>query len=223
DVHQLLLSYPVVGCGRIHQEHNVNGNDDAHNGDETSREEYIACCLRGGTCFLIPVTNEEVHQEIIAIPYLHDVDADWTSVYLQGFAAGDLRVIANKDTKSKRSIPIVVYALAGGALDVYACSLMHPPMPDIEKHVADDEKRECLAGLLGSDTLSVVSQLLEQMNTDENDPLWSDQLWKETHEVFQSSEISPTAITMDQIQSSVFASFNRLLLGIARSAESALV
>eukprot|EP00526_Cylindrotheca_closterium_P009320 CAMPEP_0113605418 /NCGR_PEP_ID=MMETSP0017_2-20120614/2317_1 /TAXON_ID=2856 /ORGANISM="Cylindrotheca closterium" /LENGTH=432 /DNA_ID=CAMNT_0000513907 /DNA_START=52 /DNA_END=1350 /DNA_ORIENTATION=+ /assembly_acc=CAM_ASM_000147 len=213
DVHQLLLSYPAIGCGRIHQQH--HGNGDAQTEDETSTKEYIAYCLRGGTCFLIPVVDEEVHQDIIAIPYLHDVDADWTSVYLQGFAAGDLRVTTNKATARTRSIPIVVYALAGGTLDVYACSLMHPPMPDIEKAVADEEKRECLAGLLQGDTLAVVSQLLEQMTNDENDPLWEDLLWKESHEVFQSSEISPATITMEQIQSPAFSSFNRLLLSLA--------
>ncbi|CAJ1954659.1 unnamed protein product [Cylindrotheca closterium] len=217
DVHQLLLSYPAIGCGSIHMQH--HGGDYVQTEHETSKKEYIACCLRGGTCFLIPIVDEEVQQDIVAIPYLHDIDADWTTVYLQGFTAGDLRVTTNSsDTIRHQSVPIVVYALAGGTLDVYACSLMHRPMPDIEKAAADEEKHECLSSLVQQgDTLSIVSKLLEQMNKDENDPLWEEPLWKETHEAFQSSEILPTAITMDQIQSPIFASFKRLLLSLASS------
>ena len=212
DAHQLILSYPAIGCGRIHQKQHYT-NADGQDEDETNnRKEYIACCLRGGTCFLIPVVDGDAHHDIAAIPYLHDVDADWTSVYIQGFTAGDLDV---KTINGRRSLPVMVYALAGGTLDVYTCGLIHPLTPDVEKAVDDAENRECLTDLLQGGALSMVSDLLERMNGDENDPLWADPLWKATHKAFQSSKVLPAAMTIDQIQSPTFESFKNLLLTLA--------
>jgi hypothetical protein len=201
DVHQLLFSYPVVGCGRIHKGSNV----------------FLACCLRAGTCYLIPLSDEETN-EIVAIPYPHDVDVDCTSVYIQGFTAGELEVASNEtEGEESSSLSILVYALAGG-LDVYACGLIYPQIKDVRKEKEAEEQREFLKTLrdsdILSDILSDVTQIMKQMDNDDSDKLWQNSAWKRAHAEVKAASSSSESITVEQICSPAFASLKSLLLSL---------
>lgn len=125
DKHQMVLSYPAIGCGQIKD----NGRD------------YLVCCLRAGTCFLLPLGTKKTNNDILAIPYPHDVDTDLVSVYIQGFTAGEIELAQTTTTttdlsSSPSTLSILAFALAGGVIDIYACGLIYP------KNMVVDDKKE---------------------------------------------------------------------------------
>jgi hypothetical protein len=107
DEHQLLLSYPSIGCGSV----------------EYENQEHFVCCLRGGTTYLIPSGKEELGYDssVTVFFYPHDVDSDSTSRFVQGFTAGNLLVRQGDQTLER--MPVLVFCWAGGIIDVYVCGL----------------------------------------------------------------------------------------------------
>lgn len=198
DLHQLLFSYPVVGCGRVQQDGAL----------------HMACCLRAGTCFLIPLSD--IESEIIAFPYPHDVDKDCTNVYIQGFTAGEI-VVASKATEGQLlALSILVYVSAGG-LDVYSCGLIYPKGKELRNEIQGEEQRRYLKELLDSDILSVVTKELKQMDDDDADELWQDSNWNEAHAEAKRSASLSDSITVEQLCSPAFASLKKLLLSLGSS------
>eukprot|EP00980_Cylindrotheca_fusiformis_P016804 scaffold5064_cov121-Cylindrotheca_fusiformis.AAC.18 len=194
DVHQLLFSYPVVGCGHIHM-------DDIH---------YMACCLRAGTCFMIPLSALE--KGIVAVPYPHDVDLDCTSLYIQGFTSGELRVSSTGNGGSRScTLPILVYAAAGG-LDVYSCGLVYPKVKDVRKEKEQAEQRIFLKKTLESDLLPLVVKIMNQMENDDTDALWQDSRWKAAHSEVKALPSFSESITAEQLSGHSFSSLKNLLI-----------
>jgi hypothetical protein len=220
DSHQLLLSYPVIGCGIVEQD---NGHD------------YLACCLRGGTCFLIPITasndsnddndsnDGETNNEILGISYPHDVDADITSAYVQGFTAGMLSV---DDDGASSLLSVLVYAWPGGVVDIYACGLVYPSIP---QHVVEQQndpidhtaERQVLEELLmnsNESSLSMVLRLFEKMEEDPDHRLCQDEQWQEAKKEYYKASASARSSppTLEDLSSSKdFSSLRTLLLSLA--------
>jgi hypothetical protein len=202
DPHQLLLSYPAIGCGIVEQ--------DGH--------EYLACCLRGGTCFLIPTTDSdddgETNNEILGISYPHDVDADITNTYVQGFTAGMLSV-----DDGASSLSVLVYAWPGGVVDIYACGLVYPSIPQHveQKDPIDTAERQVLEELMNSDgSLSMVLRFFEKMEEDPDHRLCQDERWQEAKKEYKASARS-SPLTLEDLRSKDFSSLRTLLLSLASS------
>lgn len=122
DADQLLFSYPVIGMGRIVVDH------------EDNKKEYLVCCLRAGTCYLIPIaptTSTEspeivVDDDIVCVSYPHDIDADTTNLYVQEFTAGMLQ----NDNNKNKVLGVLVYVWPGGVVDIYSIELLlHQAVP----------------------------------------------------------------------------------------------
>jgi hypothetical protein len=141
--HQILMSYPTVGCGVV-----TISDDRTAIGVTTS---YLACCLRGGTCYLLPIvpssssssssgttTNSETsivqqetddatnnHPSISTFQFPHDVASDLPYTYVRGFTAGNLQLLRNVDSHGSQLLhPVLVFAWPGGVVDVYVCGLL---------------------------------------------------------------------------------------------------
>jgi hypothetical protein len=205
DLHQLLLSYPAIGCGSIR-----NSEDG---------EEYFVCCLRAGTCFLIRnLEDKEDENEIVVIPYLHDVDGDLTNIYIQAFTAGEV-LVANADEKGSNSVPssstlpIFVYALAGGIIDVYASNLIYPTIPKTQEKSLQETllTKELLED---AEILSSVARIMKQMDNEEENELWQNPQWRNVHKEFNTLSPSTEALTLDQLNSPAFSSFKRALFSL---------
>ncbi|KAL3920100.1 MAG: hypothetical protein SGILL_003430, partial [Bacillariaceae sp.] len=108
DLHQVLLPYPAIGSGVLTMDGPV----------DLKKRNALACCLRGGTCYLVPTDKDACRGPITAIPYPHDISSDRNQIYVQSFAAGNLR-IGNGDTL----MPVLIYAWPGGMVDIFACRL----------------------------------------------------------------------------------------------------
>lgn len=109
DFDQNLLSYPCIGCAPLLY----------NSGKQRSRMPYLACSLRGGSTYLIPLASSEQRNledtsDILffSLPHCDEVR---TPQYLQGFTAGNYCSTGS----SKLSIPIFVYVWPGGVVDVY--------------------------------------------------------------------------------------------------------
>jgi hypothetical protein len=93
DCHQIMLPFPAVGSGVVHL-------------DAVGRQEcwsFLACCLRGGTCYLVPTDGNASTGSVTAIPYPHDVSSNHYQVFIQSFTAGNLHTGTDEKTT-----PVVV-------------------------------------------------------------------------------------------------------------------
>ena len=199
DRHQLLLSYPAIGCGRVF----------------VDEDHHFVCCLRGGTCFLIP-TRADSQKHVTVISYPHDVDADTTSAYVQGFTAGTLLM----DEKS--SLPVLIYAWAGGAVDVYACHLVHPTQEEtLDSQLTqmnwkepDASEHKLLEEMMNNESLSIVLTLFDDMEKDQNHKLLQEENWEMAQKEFKLSEFT-SPVTLKQLCSDKLESLRFLLLALA--------
>jgi hypothetical protein len=122
---QILLSYPAVGIGLVPS---YSTRSEAEPGP------HIACCLRGGTTYLIPIHARdgsqasllEVDPPISVVMYPHDIDADIDFQRIQGFVAGQLSMTGMPMRRfTQETIPVLIYAWPGGIIDIYAAELLH--------------------------------------------------------------------------------------------------
>ena len=102
---QIMLSQKCIGIGSI-----VSGND-----------RYIACCLRGGTIYLVPVVEGKDSRKEIVI-YATPVDSrDIGAIrYVHNFSAGLAQVKTENETDklSKKKV-VAMIGWSGGKIDVY--------------------------------------------------------------------------------------------------------
>jgi hypothetical protein len=122
DFHQLLLPHPAIGSGRL----------DFHGSNDHPDGSFVACCVRGGTCFLVPTTaNSNDAFNLMAIPFPHDISHDLSEVYIQAFTAGNLMV-------NNLTAPVLLYAWPSGVVDVYLCGLFQPETPKASQTTRDE-------------------------------------------------------------------------------------
>jgi len=178
--HQVLLSYPAIGNGQLE----INGK----NGKVSS---YLATCLRGGTCYLIPTTSDnksddEINNSSIAtIPFPHDIQSDLPNIYVQAFTAGNLIVDGSL-------LPILIYAWPGGVIDVYASGLIHskPSKSDESSVMVDDDttnddnlvsrvERRALQDLIDNESLLLLSKIVDELRDDSRHPLLQREEWQQ--------------------------------------------
>ena len=217
DVHQLLMSYPVIGCGYI--------------GDK-----YWVCCLRGGTCYFIPTTystrtdtsggacggsdddGTSQQQELSVISYPHDIDTDITSLYVQGFTAGTIMVKESDGDSEEEMLPVLVYAWAGGVIDLYACHLVYPKVV-VDGETASEATEESIViqELIDNGVLEMVLNVIDRRpiaftdNSQEMQQL-QDPMWDKARQEVQQSTSPPT--TLEQVEG--MKSLRALLLSLAR-------
>lgn len=123
---QLVFSFPVVGVGGVSYQYN-NGEGCCSNS--------VACCLRGGTTYLIPIRDDASQREshnILVFPLPHDVDLDSYTRQLQGFTSGNIlltRYSPDVSNQSEDLFSILVYVWPGGLIDVYNCGLVMKRYP----------------------------------------------------------------------------------------------
>jgi hypothetical protein len=184
---QLLLSYPAVGCGMV----------------EYKGVNHWACCLRGGTCYLIPTNGND--SDITLISYPLDIETDIPSPYVQGFTAGALAV--NDEAPS----PVLVYAWAGGVIDVFGCDLVYPR---IQQSPEEGLGQRATKEMRENGCLDMVEQLIRRMTENPNHELFQDRDWREAHS--ECAELMSTEpITIEEIQSKPFEPLKRLILSLA--------
>jgi hypothetical protein len=189
---QALLSYPAVGCGEV----SICGSDGR-------QDTYLACCLRGGTCYLLPMggdgDNDKKRQEeddddeddgpsiISAFHFPHDVPSELPDTcYVQGLTAGNLFLGSNRKPQ-----PVLVYAWSGGIVDVCACGLIparkscegekEMPQNDSEDHEAPfvpRAERGALEVMSDNGSLSLLFQILAELRKDSKHPLLHEEEWR---------------------------------------------
>lgn len=146
DNDQVILSFPAIGIVSVH----------------LASGTHTACCLRGGTVYLIPKTNSENRLEPIAV-ILRPVDDETepSTQYLQGFTAGNMAV-GGLETRSNESneLAVLIYSLGGGILQVSSCTLLTQP-----------EEYYVLHELVENGTIQLLRELLCSLEDD--DPLFS--------------------------------------------------
>ena len=201
--HQLLLSYPAIGNGQI--------NTVDKNGVPLI---CLATCLRGGTCYLIPISNE-TKEPIVAIPFSHDIESDLSDIYVQAFTAGNLLV-------DGVDLPVLVYAWPSGVIDVYSCGLMDSKTLEIDGNIESDfvsrAERRCLRDMIDNDSISVVAKILRESRDKTQNPLLQTEEWDQLFKEFEGGKILTSLeedITLEALCSKEFQSLRRVLLSLA--------
>jgi len=166
DSDQVVLSYPAIGLATV----------------DLSTGTHITCCLRGGTVYLVPESDEL--QPITVILSQVDTEVEPPMKYLQGFTAGNVRVDGIKSSADKE-LAVLVYSLAGGILKVYACELLAPT-----------EEDSVLLELVKNGSAQFLRDLL--FSVEDDDPLLSaSEAWKRSREeVMQADDGALTAETL---------------------------
>jgi hypothetical protein len=197
EKHQLLLSYPSVACSRV---------------DFAAKGQHIVSCFRGGTAFLIPTEdNDTVEDEtdIIVIPYPHDE----SSQFVQGFAAGNLRV--RHGDGSLVRMTVLVYSWAGGTVDINACNLFENVQSKSSKDPVEIGLAEklVLQEMLDNGTFSMLCNLLQRMS--ESDEQLDDPMWKDARDEYSANPFPFDSCSLETICSESFGALRPLLLSLA--------
>ena len=183
---------------------------------------YLAACLRGGTCYLFPVSankSKNNSNTITTIPFPHEMDSDVAVVYVQSFTAGNIILDGT-------NFPILVYAWPGGVVDVYACELILPKISDSDySKIADDAhdvfisraERRCLQEMVDGDCLSLLSTIFDEMKEGSQDSMLQTKEWQNVWKDINDGKILPTSsdITLDSLCSNEHYNLRNLLLTLA--------
>ena len=158
---QLLFPYPVVSVGSLMYQ---------------STPHWVLG-LRGGTCYLIPVADDKHDnvRTIRVIMYPHDIDADNSSIYVQELTAGNLQ-----DKEGGRTVPVLLYVMPGGVVDIYSCGLV---TTSDEIDVFPSENEQVLEALIKQGCLDMVLRILqERKDTICRDNDYDEILWKDAYD-----------------------------------------
>eukprot|EP00536_Pseudo-nitzschia_multiseries_P000447 jgi/Psemu1/321607/estExt_fgenesh1_pg.C_60007 len=210
---QVLLSYPAIGSGQLDAK-DANGNSST----------YLVACLRGGTCYMIPAAGDN-HHSIATIPFPHDMELDFSDVYVQSFTAGNLVV-------DRVLLPVLIYAWPGGIVDVYSCGLIAPSKPserqestklenDSDTMLMRAEKRT-LRDLIDNDSLVLLSKIVDELRADSRHPLLQQKEWQEfLAEAKRGNALHNTieTLSLDTLCSTQYESLHRVLLSLALVSE----
>jgi hypothetical protein len=213
---QLLLSYPAIGLGTVTLRSPPSGSA------ASSEAHYLACCLRGGTVYLVdllPTLGDSddslPRRQLKVIAYPKDLDVDSSAVQqVQGFVAANIN---SRGAWCAESVPVLVYAWPGGILDVYACELQ----------ARTGCPRRLLEQLVENGSAQLLRELLME-STDESlasrGELWCSAK-VEVHTMFPPSTTSddletPRTITAEDLGSNKLRSFRAMLLHLADPASA---
>ena len=184
EADQLQFSYPCIGMACVSME-NGTSSDEFEESERLppNAASFLACCLRGGTTYFLPLSDGESRDNLIhtqpptlrVVTYPNELDMDTSFVqHVQGFAAGNVRL--NDRQCNSGSIPVIALAWPGGILEVFSCQLLSETAslpPSLNQSLED------------TGALSELLQLLllrgEHRHEDEDDsgggvasgPLWS--------------------------------------------------
>lgn len=199
--HQVLFSYPAIGSGHIRIADEKKNTCDC-----------LAVCLRGGTCYLIPVESKSNDNSVGVIPFPHDLEMDLSDVFVQSFCAGNLKIDGT-------DLAVVVYAWPGGVMDIYSIELvnsMASKESEINKVFVSRTEKRCLRDLIDNDAITIVSQILKDSR---DNPLLQTGDWKELLDDTKAGKISLPApeeeIGLESLCSKEFESLRRVLLSLA--------
>lgn len=120
---QIMLFQQCIGLGTI----------------KSGNERYIACCLRGGTMYLVPVVEGTDPKKDIVV-YATPVDlADCGAVrYVQKFAAGMAKVTSWQDDDNSSDMKCAaLIGWSGGKIDVYEMKREEPGDNTLLEKVAE--------------------------------------------------------------------------------------
>ena len=215
DYDQLLLPYPAVGCASIEL--------------GTAKQQPLqlaACCLRGGSTYLIPFpvqldrANRKNRKMRDDTPiHVFTFETDTHARYVSDFTAGNLLLSSfaqkekpnqthhNGETTAKTTAPVLIYAWAGGIVDVYSCELLETPKPTC-RPVMRQQEVSTLEQLISNGSLSLLVQLLSAL--EDSDPLLRQALWKEARR--ECRESSMEGVFGKDLLSPKFAAIRSLLL-----------
>jgi hypothetical protein len=213
DIHQILLSHPAVGCGRIYLPFGIDNRE--------KRLSYVACCVRSGTCYLIPTTTttDLKHPlDVAVVPFPHDISSDLDEIYIQAFSAGNLMV-------NGQPTPVMLYAWPDGVVDVYACGLVSPDFTAslelIDSNVVCDKEddfvprveKKALEEMIDNGTVEILSAILKEMREGFDHPILQGEEWDEVW--MGRSELCSKSWTVEMLCSPEFRHVRRLLLSMA--------
>lgn len=187
DSEQVVLSYPAIGIALV---------------SLSTSTTSVACCLRGGTVYLLPESEHLEPITVILGPV--DTDGDSSINHLQGFTAGNVCVdgipgiVANE-------LAVLIFASAGGIMKVSTCALL-----------AQSEEDLFLQELVKNGSAQLLRELL--CSVDEDDKLlMTSQVWRKAREELAQA---PYELKVEMLNSSSFINTRQLLFEIAEEDRS---
>lgn len=182
DGDQRVLSFPAIGIAPV----------------ALSTGSHVACCLRGGTVYLVPENDNPV--TVILAP----VEKQASTQYLHGFHAGNVRVEGIMSSRDNE-LPVLVYSGAGGISKVYSCELLSLTEQDC-----------LLRELVENGSVKLLWEMLCSLS--DEDPLLIMDLWKLARDEFLQSSNAPT---FGMLCSASFANTRHLLMELSKEEYSA--
>lgn len=189
-----MLSQKSIGLGTIKSEN----------------ERYIACCLRGGTIYLVPVV-EGIDPRKDIMMYATPVDsADCGAVrYVHNFIAGLAQVKPwqgkrEEDNSSSMKCAAMI-GWSGGKIDVY------------EMNTAETNDNCLLNKLTERGTTSKMVEMI--MNMDESHHQLKSSLWKQAwDECMKANEVETVASRVRNLNDETFKGTRSLILSLVNGA-----
>jgi hypothetical protein len=185
---QLVLSYPAIGAGRVQY----------RSRQDQSAVPHVACCLRGGTTYLVPIRDSFASarenkdpEDLLAIALPHDVDVDTSYRYVQAFAAGDLA----GQTSVGGTLPVLLYAMPGGIMEIYSCELL-------PKKKSSNAEELLLGQLVANGSATILKTLLLTLDKDELEKLgggWA-AAQEEVLACAETTQLTPRDICSDRLK-----------------------
>lgn len=178
DIDQVVLSFPAIGIAPVN----------------LSTGTSVACCLRGGTVYLVP---EGEHLQPITV-ILGPVNKDQESSihYLQGFTAGNVCV------GGIPGLAVLVFASAGGTLQVFSCALL-----------TQTEEESVLQELVHNGSVELLRDFL--CSVEEDDQLLALDVRKKAREELMQ-DASTDQVTVELLNSPSFVNTRELLVELSK-------
>lgn len=183
DCDQVVLSYPAIGIAPV----------------KLSTGTHIACCLRGGTVYLVPDSEHLEPISVILAPV--DTEQETCTHYIQGFTAGNVIVDGLEQTVGNDDLAVLVFSTAGGILEVYACSLL-----------SQTEQDSTLLELVENGPAELLRDLL--CLVEEDDPLLVSDAWKKSRDELMLVAKNDS-LTAEMLRSSSFTHTRTVLMKLS--------
>jgi hypothetical protein len=174
---QIALSFPAIGIASV----------------TLSTGHHVACCLRGGTVYLVPDNDSPV------TAILAPVERKSSTQYLQGFHAGNVLVEGITSSSGDKDLAVLVYSGAGGILQVYSCELL-----------SQTEQDSVLRELVENGSVKLLREMLCSLS--DEDPLLIMDLWNLARDEFLQASDAPT---YSMLRSASFGNTRCLLMELS--------
>lgn len=188
DCDQVTLSYPAVGLAHVH----------------LPMGDYIACCLRGGTVYLVPDSKDV--EPITAILGPADAEEEDSTHYLQGFTAGNVRVDGIERSTCETELAVLLFSSAGGVLKVYSCALL-----------AQSEEDSILNELVENGTFRFFRDLVGSLEDD--DPLLGSGEWNKARD--EMKKVRGKELTAETLRSPSMVYTRQVLMELSKKGNDA--